>query len=420
MARHLGAVWLVAASCYMNGPPPPRQTPFPPQQQPPPPAEGPTPQRAATDNLLRVQLDLDNEASLTAVGFTNNRSGTSRFANGRLEIDTNSYEEWSQLADVDDGFVERAGNGPWAVEARFAETTPCPRGGTGMWIHDGMYFVHLVVTDHEIVLDHSHRTYIGPTSQLRTYRVEMANKTVTVLVDGKPVTRMPAQETGATMTLMFGAMGDGCPRNTSTWEYIAYETTPGPGAMWPHRSIWHAGTQAQPLIDAIHSALPAIKVPAINDRDVPCLAIFALDGAVRDLLPLAYFAQHSVFASNAFRDLSPMVDTHALGDAQRTLRTWTEPRGNYPCDPVAGHRCPPPRPPMPPAPIPAIEPGLRAAVESAIKWSLHPDNAEKSTALAAKAYAEAVAAGTPGAAGAVKRFQRRLDSLATHPKHCGL
>lgn len=397
------------AACYTGSPAPVGQTPFPPPS-------APVRKIAAPTNPNRVRIDLADEASLVAAGFEHNAGGTSRFANGRLEITTNSYEEWMQ----DEGFVQQAANGPWAVEARFAITTPCARGGTGVWIHDGMYFVRAAITDHELVLDRQ-RVDIGPTSQLRTYRFELADKQVTVLVDGKQVLQKPASEIAASVTLMFGVLGDGCTANSSTWDYIAYETTPGPGAFWPPRWDWHAGTKAQPLIDALHKQLPSLAIPQLDDRDVPCLAIFTLDGALRDVLPLAYDAQSTPNVATEFRRLPVMTNTHALGDADRTIRTWTEPQGGpYPCDPAPGTRCPPPVQPKPAAPVPAAAAVLRTAVWNASRWSLHPDYAERSTAMAAKVYADAIAAKLSGATEAVKRLQAKLSSLANHPKKCGL
>jgi hypothetical protein len=141
---------------------------------------------------------------------------------------------------------------------------------------------------------------------------------------------------------------------------------------------------------------------------------------VRDLLPLAYDAQRTPQPARQLRSLPPMTKRSALGDAARAIDDWTQVHRMPVCDPAPGARCPPPPPPVPRAPVPAIASDVRAAVIEASKWSLHPVNAEKSTTLAVKAYADALAAGTPGAADAVKRFQSRLDSLATHPKHCGL
>src|SRR5262245_17618516 len=117
-----GVVWIgLLAACYTGTPPPVGQTPFPPPST-------PTKKIAGPANPNRVKIDLADEASLVAAGFKHNAGGTSRFANGRLDIATTSYEEWMQ----DEGFVQQAANGPWAVEARFAITTPCARGGTGV------------------------------------------------------------------------------------------------------------------------------------------------------------------------------------------------------------------------------------------------------------------------------------------------
>jgi hypothetical protein len=70
--------------------------------------------------------------------------------------------------------------------------------------------------------------------------------------------------------------------------------------------------------------------------------------------------------------------------------------------------------------VPPIAARVRDAITHAGQWSLHPIDAERSTAAAAQAYADAVTLKLPGADAALKRLEQKLVALAQHPAHCGL
>lgn len=359
---------------------------------------------------MRVQLDFDEEPP----GFTRNAGGTSTFAGGILTIATRTYEEWMQKAG---GFVATAGDPPgWTVEARLRLLEPCNRPGTGFWIHDGYHFVRVGITDHEVVvIDEGLRADIGSTSGFRTYRIELQGDSLAISVDGKQVLTAAALANDATIAFTFGVLGDGCAANSSAWDWVAYETYPAPLLAWP--PDWHAGTTADLLLPAYagHLAAP----PSVADADVPCLALLALDGAVRDLLPLGYDQLPNTNAGNVLRHEKPVADASTIENLARRLHEWMSPRPEPVCDPAPGAPCDPRHPPPVP-PSPAFAPTVVAALVAAAKWERHPALAYQATALAAKAYDEARAAHVPGADAAAKRLEARLAALATHPAHCGL
>jgi hypothetical protein len=423
MAMRAAALWIGCLACYVGGPPPPTVAPSPSGPPPagtPTPLAGPaTPAVAAPRTPERVQFDLDDARSLALGGWQRNPGGHSTFGGGKLALDSRSYEEWMQRGE----FITRAGNGPWAVEARFSMDTPCANGGLGLWIHDGLYFVHVVVTDHELLIGRA-RTDIGSTGRLRTYRIELADGQVTASVDGKVVQTSPAVESESTVSLSFGHLGDGCASNSSTWDYIAYETRPPTRVTWPLRDEWHAGTTAAQLLDALRTTLPSAIASGgtLDDRDAPCIALVTVDSALRDLLSLAYDVQGSSNAAQEIRSLQPLTEPRAPAAALAMLDNLTEPRRLPGCDPVPGPGrglCPPPPPPAPP-PKPRIGLGVRKALDDVRRWPLHPTWAERSTELAAHAYADAIAMNLPGAEDALKRLRDKLAALARHPAHCGI
>lgn len=367
--------------------------------------------------MQRVQIDLDSEAQLAAAGFMHIQGGTSTFANGLLALETAGYEEWSQQR----GFVDLAANGPWAVEIRMSMDTPCAKAGTGLWIHDRQYYTRLAITDNEVVLN-GERAEIGPTNRMRTYRVEYARDHLRVRVDGNVELEAPARENGATITLMFGVLGDGCAVNRSTWDHIAYETTSGDAIAWPPRYAWHPATTEVDLVAAIHAALPttAARIGGLDRRDVPCLAMLLLDGAVREILPLAYAAQGTPLAADDLRALSALTNTQVLAEADHLLGRWMDLHQLPACDPRPGMPCGARPPPAPAAPIPAIGTAVRDAVTHARSWSANPDHAVRSTKLAARVFADAVAARLPDASIVLHRLELRLAALRDHPRRCGL
>ena len=322
----------------------------------------------------RVQVDLDDEASLAKAGFHRNAGGTSTFKSGQLVIDTAGYEEWSQPG----GFVTSAGNPPgWIVEARVRLDAPCARPGTGFWIHDGYHFVHAAITDHELVLmSPPAKVEIGPTNVFRTIRFALTGDALRVLVDGKEVWTGGASADLATVDLMFGALGDGCAKNTSTWDYVAYETTLLPPAT---TSGWHPGTQTADLA----AALAPIDVP--RDAEASCVAFTAMSDAVRDLLPLAYEDVKATQPAKQLRALRRVDAEETLG----VLRSFSAVQLMPICDPAPGHPCGPRPPEKPRFPVPAIEPTVQRAVETATKWEQHPHFASDSMAEIARAYADA-------------------------------
>jgi len=410
MAVRIGWVWLVAsAGCWTSTTSPATSPPSQPL------AMASSPATKGTTN--RVQINMGSEAELLTAGFKHIQGGTTTFANGTASIDTKGYEEWAQ----DEGFVQAAANGPWAVEARLSLDLPCSKPGTGFWIHDGRYYTRVGITDHEVVF-FSQQADIGRTDRMRTYRIEERDDTVTIRVDGKQVLQAPALENLASVTLMFGVLGDGCAQNASTWDYLAYETAPGPGAFWPPRTEWHPGATAQQLTIALAGPLPATAraMGNVSDRDAPCIALLTVDGAVRDLLPLAYDAQQTPRPASQLRQLRPLTNASSVRDAERILGFWTDTLRQPVCDPAPGSRCGPPPLPRSRAPVPPTASSVRVAVTHAEQWSLHPVDAVQSTANAAQAYADAVALNLPGADAALKRLEHKLVGLAQHPRHCGL
>jgi hypothetical protein len=400
-------VWIACAACWSGNPSPP--APLALQRVAVAPASPPRP-------TTRVQLDLDGEAELAAAGFENIHGGSTTFSGGQAVIRTGSYEEWAQKH----GFVGAAANGPWAVETRVALDRTCGRSGTGLWIHDGHYYIGIHITDRELVYTTSkQRVEIGPTDHMRVYRIELDDGVATVRVDGRVVLRTQAQVQGASVVLMFGDLGNNCPGSMSSWDYLAYETTIPPTIAWPPASEWHPGTTAKQLRRALASALPetARMIPVLRDADVPCVALLAIDSAVRDLLPLTYDQQAALSAlvAEQLRQLQPLSDPEAFERARAELSRWMKDRGP-PCEPTRG-TCPTPSPivPIPPAAV-----ALRDALYAAEHWSQHPAEAESSTRLVAQAYADAVKGKVPGASSALERLRNELTALATHPARCGL
>lgn len=356
----------------------------------------------------RVQVALDSEASLTKAGFHRNAGGKSTFVGGALSIDTPSYEEWSQP----NGFTQTAGDPPgWAVEARLKLDAPCDKPGTGLWIHDGYHFVQLAVTDHElVVMSAPARIEIGPTDRFRTIRIELTGNALAVSVDRKQVWTGAASGDLATVDLMFGALGDGCARNASTWEYMAYETTPAPPLAWPDRMTWHPGTRGADLLAALR---PAIAVPAsVSDAETPCVAMIALDAGVRDLLPLGYDALHAKQPARELRALRWFDAKQVAGQ----IHEWSQPRRLPICDPAPGQRCGP-QPQIQQYPTPPITAAILDALGNAAQWAKHPHFAVAATAAIARAYTEAIKAKVPGADAAAKRLAARI---AKHGPGCGL
>lgn len=346
----------------------------------------------------RVQIDLHDEAALAKAGFHRNAGGTSSFTSGQLVIDTTGYEEWSQP----NGFVQSAGNPPgWAVEARVRLDAPCMKNGTGFWIHDGYHFVHAAITDHQIVMMTAPaKIEIGPTNVFRVIRFELTGDTLRVVVDGKQVWTGAASSDLATVDLMFGALGDGCARNVSTWDYLAYETTALPPST---KAGWHAGTQTADLA----RAFAAGAIP--EDAEASCVAYTALADAVRDLLPLAYDDANAPQPAKKLRRLRNVEPEATLG----MLKSFSEVERMPMCDPVPGHPCGPRPPDQPRFPIPAIEPIVEHAVETATHWEQHPHFAADSMTSIARAYAEAKFTGAAAARG---RLRRDLEACPKRAK----
>ena len=344
----------------------------------------------ASAKPTRVQVDLDDEASLAKQGFHRNAGGTSAFKSGALVIETAGYEEWSQR----NGFVTSAGNPPgWIVEARVRLDAPCSKPGTGFWIHDGYHFVHAAITDHELVLmSPPGKVEIGPTNVFRTIRFALTGDVLHVAVDGKDVWTGGVGSDLATIDLMFGALGDGCAKNASTWDYVAYETTVLPPSTV---SPWHAGTQTADLAKAFAPGAIA------SDAEPSCLAFTALRDVVRDLLPLAYDDVKASLAAKELRALRTVDPEETLG----VLRGLSAVQQMPICDPAPGHPCGPRQPERPRFPVPAIEPTVQRAVETATKWDQHPHFAADSMTDIAKAYSDAK---MPGAAAARGRLSKDL------------
>ena len=330
----------------------------------------------------RVQLDFDDEAAMAKAGFHRNAGGKSTFKGGELVIDTPGYEEWAQA----NGFVQTAGNPPgWAVEARVKLDAPCMKNGTGFWIHDGYHFVHAAITDHEIVLmSQPVKIEIGPTNVFRVIRFELTGDMLRIVVDGKQVWTGGASPGQATVDLMFGALGDGCAKNTSTWDYVAYETTVLPAGA---KDGWHPGTQTADLA----AALAPAAVP--KDAEASCVAFTALGDAVRDLLPLAYDDIQATQPAKKLRALRQVGPEEMLG----VLHSFSEVQRMPICDPAPGHPCGPRPPEQPRFPVPALEPTIEHAVETATHWEQHPHFAIDSMTQVAQAYATAKFAGVAAA-----------------------
>jgi hypothetical protein len=406
-------IWLVltcVACTTPRGAPLGYQTPPPPQQQPTPiaviPPDPPLPDHAA-GTPVRVQIDFNRDGELTAAGFHENGK-TSTFGSGLMTTTT----EWIQEGR---GFTITAGDPPgWTVEARLKLDAPCDRPGVGFWIHDGYHFVRIGITDHEIKeLQSGLHADIGSTSGFRTYRIAVRGNALAISVDGKQVISGAALSNLATIALTFGMLGDGCPNNPSTWDWIAYETVPATPLAWP--ADWHPGTTAELLSAALGARAPQ----SVATDDVPCLALLAVDGAVHDLLPLGYDQLRGTTAAAQLRASPPAFDQLSFKSLHRQLADATRPEEEPICDPAPNSPCPPrEEPPVPPSP--AFMPTVLAALDRAENWADHPAFAYQATALAMQAYDQARAAKVPGADAAAQRLAHRLAALATHPRHCGL
>jgi len=366
----------------------------------------------------RVKIDLKNEAALTKAGFEREGSATGQttFVHGKLSLRTGGYEEWTQRT----GFADDAGNPPgWAVEARLRLDAPCDKLGPTLVIADGNASLRVQLTDHQLVVyQPALRIDIGPTTAMRTYRVVRTGNSFAILVDGKSVWTGQGAAGSGRGSLMFGYIGGACADNRSTWDYLAYETTPVAPLAWPPRDEWHPAVTADALLAAL---APATRVPArVAPADVPCIAIFALDSATRDLLPLAYDAIGEKSPASDLRALHMVIGPEGIKQAQRVLDDWTRPIKQPVCDPAPGAPCGPGSPDRTPAEVPAIEPDLASALRTATQWGEHPFNAELTTDIVARAYVAARVAKVPGAAAAAERLGARLAALATHPARCGL
>jgi hypothetical protein len=240
-------------------------------------------------------------------------------------------------------------------------------------------------------------------------------------VDGTTISTASAAESFASQVLMFGVLGDGCGHDASTWDYVAYEVHPPLPSSRP-RNEWHPGTSRDQLVDALKPALPraANAVGAVTGDQVACIAIVALDGAIRDVLPIEYDELHAQDASSAFRSLGPLVGRAARQDAEHMLEGWTIPPAQPICDPAPGNPCGPHHPAQPRAPVPQLASVMRNALELARRWQEHPQLAVRATGLAARAYADAVSRKLPGATAAVDRLVKRLSKLGTAGLECGL
>lgn len=365
----------------------------------------------------RVEVTLDSAESLRAAGWHRLPGGMSTFEGGAMHIEANGFEEWSLGANdaIHNPFMGEAGNPPgWAIEAKLKLDAPCAKLGTGFWIHDGFHFVQLRINDHEVSVG-GVRADIGSTLTPRLVRIVVDGASLTLSVDGKVVGHGAVSEGMASKALMFGVLGDGCGRDRSTWYHVAYETFPAPPRSWPSRDEWHPGTTSE----QIAGALPTFARADAKGRDAACLAIAALDGAVRDLLPVGYQSVNEPAHARAFANHAPLVDMQSREDALRDLVELTRLRAEPICDPAPGARCGPRRPATSRAPIPALATPILAALQTAKEWAEHPRLAERVVGKVAEAYSQALAAKLPGAEAARDQLVRRIKALsATAP--CGL
>lgn len=366
----------------------------------------------------RVELVLDSAASLQAAGWRRIPGGMSTFSGGALHIEANGFDEWSLTPDhtaVGNPFIGEAGNPPgWAIEVKLQLDAPCSKLGTGLWIHDGFHYLTARLDDHRLVAGGVSKD-IGSTLTPRVIRLSVDHETLSVLVDGRMIGTSAISEGQASQSLMFGVLGDGCGRDRSTWYYIAYETFPAPPRTWPPRDEWHPGTTS----DQIASALPPSARADAKGRDAACLAVAAVDGAVRDLLPLGYDALGVPTVARSLRNTAPLVDAQAREQILGWLRSITTPIEEPICDPVPGGRCPPPRAPVSRHPVPPIAKHVIDALRTAKDWADHPKLAERAVRMIADAYAKALASKLPGAEGARDQLVRRIKAL-TATASCGL
>jgi hypothetical protein len=381
----------------------------------------PPTQTTLASGAQRVELHLDSAASVAAVGWQReNHNGMSRFRGGVLELHAQGMETW-RLAR---GF-EQATNGPgWAVEARLAIAHGCARGGTGIWIGDGIRDVHLAIGDQAVALEGGPSAAIGATTALHIYRVELAGDTLTVRVDGKPVLTTPAKtgEYPHSPELRFGVLGNACTGDASTWDYVAYETTPAHVLAWPPPEDWNAGTSASQLLDALRATLPSV-VPAarLDPAMTPCLALVTLDALARDLVPVLYDATPMRTAGDDLRGMDPLRQKMDYEIVVRQIEAKHAQRRQPMCDPIPhGPPCGPRQPDPAPPPFPPGVVLARTALVDAARWGIHPAIAVRATRNAAQVYADAVAAKIPGAAAARGRLAARLARLARMPQECGL
>jgi hypothetical protein len=366
----------------------------------------------------RVEVALDSSASLQAAGWKRIPGGMSTFSGGALHIEANGFEEWSLQPDhsaLGNPFISQAGNPPgWAIEFKVQLDAPCGKLGTGVWIHDGFHYITARLDDHRLVAGGVTKD-IGSTLTPRVIRLAVENEMLTVLVDGAKIGTSAIGEGQASQSLMFGVLGDGCGRDSSTWYDFAYETYPAPPRSWPPRDEWHPGTTS----DQIASVLPPAARADAKGRDAACLAIAALDGAVRDLLPLGYDALNVPLIARDLRRTAPLVDARSRDRMLDWLGSITTPVEEPICDPPPGGQCPPRRTPVPPHPVPPIAQHVLDALRTAKEWADHPRLAQRAVRSIADAYAAALASKLPGADGARDQLVRRIKAL-TAAAPCGL